>query len=244
MQNAASLNHKKILLAADNSTISRVICRHLNDASADVLLIGDLTLDPAEPKIAQLSIDLTDIENLEINVEPILTEHKPFDGFVFATGKGGVRPLRLTKPDFLHNMMRANLYSFIELSRLLLKRGVMNKKSSIVALSSVSSTKGLKSKVAYCASKAALDGAVRSMAAELSDKKIRVNSIQKGWVSSDMETDFIQNSMYLSENSDFSKQLLGAVEPEEIADTIVFLLSDAAKSITGTSIVLDGGYSL
>jgi NAD(P)-dependent dehydrogenase (short-subunit alcohol dehydrogenase family) len=141
-------------------------------------------------------------------------------------------------------MMRTNLYIFIELSRLLTKKDLLNEGSSIVALSSVSSTKGLKSKIAYTASKAALDAAVRSMAAELAVKKIRVNSIQKGWVSSDMSLDFIENNRALSSNDDFKKQLLGAIEPDEIAGAVQFLLSNTAKSITGTALVLDGGYTI
>jgi len=59
-----------------------------------------------------------------------------------------------------------------------------------------------------------------------------------------MQLDFIQNNRSLSGEDDFSKQLLGAIAPEEIANTVAFLLSDATKTITGTSMVLDGGYTL
>lgn len=59
-----------------------------------------------------------------------------------------------------------------------------------------------------------------------------------------MQLDFIQNNRSLSGEDDFNKQLLGAIDPEEIAHTVAFLLSDATKTITGTSIVLDGGYTL
>ena len=111
-------------------------------------------------------------------------------------------------------------------------------------MSSVSSIRGLKSKVAYCASKAALDAAVRAIAAELGERKIRVNSILKGWVEADMKQGFIQDNMSLSENDDFKKQILGVVSSDDIANSIVFLLSDASKSITGTALLVDGGYTL
>jgi NAD(P)-dependent dehydrogenase (short-subunit alcohol dehydrogenase family) len=181
---------------------------------------------------------------MEAVLIPQLSQHKPYDGFVFAAGKGGVRPLGLTKPDFVHDMMRTNLYNFIELARLLCKKDMLNLGSSIVALSSVSSTMGLKSKIAYSASKAALDGAVRSMSVELASKKIRVNSIQKGWVNSDMNLDFIENNRAISTIDDFNKQILGGIEPEEIAGAVQFLLSNVSKSITGTALVLDGGYTV
>ena len=171
MKKVASLENKKILLATNNSAINKAILDLLLHTGANVLMIGNLPDKMSSEPYKYVACDLTDIENLEAVLKPQLSVYKPFDGFVFAAGKGGVRPLSLTKPDFLHDMMRANLYSFIELSRLLIKKNLMNEGSSIVALSSVSSTKGLKSKIAYTASKAALDAVVRSMAAELATKK-------------------------------------------------------------------------
>lgn len=238
------LGKKKIILAANDTAINKAILDGLLQAGANVVVLGELNVDSYKNAITVIPCDLTDVDNLEVACKPQLLSHKPFDGFVFAAGKGGVRPLGLTKPEFLHDMMRANCYSFIELSRILSKKDFLNEGSSIVALSSVSSTKGLKSKIAYSASKAALDAAVRSMAAEFASKKIRVNSIQKGWVSSDMNLDFIENNRALSANDDFNKQLLGAIEPDEIAGVVQFLLSNAAKSITGTAMVLDGGYTI
>jgi NAD(P)-dependent dehydrogenase (short-subunit alcohol dehydrogenase family) len=167
-----------------------------------------------------------------------------WDGIVYAGGKGGVRPLKLNSTEFVHDLFHANVFTFFELVRLVLKKRLINEGASVVALSSVSSIKGLKSKSVYSASKAALDAAVRGMAAELADKKIRVNSIQKGWVSSDMNLDFIQSSMAINKDNDFEKQLLGAIEPEELANLTVFLLSDQVRTLTGTNILLDGGYTL
>jgi NAD(P)-dependent dehydrogenase (short-subunit alcohol dehydrogenase family) len=181
---------------------------------------------------------------IEPQLNQITKECGPFNGFVYCAGIGGVRPLSLTKYSFTHEMMNANLYSFIEMVRCITKKRCFAPAGSIVSISSVSSIKGLKSKIAYSASKAALDASVRSMAAELSEKKIRVNSILKGWVTSDMQKDFIKSNMELSENDDFKRQLLGAIEPVEIANTVAFLLSDATKTITGTSLLLDGGYTL
>jgi len=89
-----------------------------------------------------------------------------------------------------------------------------------------------------------LEASIRACAAELSDRHIRVNSIQKGWVTSDMNLGFIKDNRSLNDDSDFKKQLLGPIEPEELANLVSFLLSDQVKTITGTSILLDGGYTL
>lgn len=167
-----------------------------------------------------------------------------FDGVVFCAGMGGVRPLSSTQPDFAARMMHANALLFIEFVRLLIKHKALNPGAGIVALSSVSGSKGLKAKAAYSASKAALEGAVRSMAAELADRQIRVNAIRKGWVTSDMKLDFIRDNMALGGNEDLRRQALGPIEPDELAHSVVFLLSDASRKITGVCLPVDGGYSL
>lgn len=195
---------------------------------------------------AALTIHALDFYQTEL-IEPFVKSnfnHQQITGLVYAAGIGGVRPLGLTQTTFLHDMMNANLYAFVEWVRCICKKNRFESGGSVVAISSVSSTKGLKSKIAYSASKAALDAAVRGMAAELAERKIRVNSIQKGWVRADMQHSFIQDNMALNENSDLAKQVLGVIENEDLAKLVVFLLSDNAKFITGTNIVLDGGYTL
>ena len=251
MINPMDLTGKHILVAGASSETGQAIVAQLGDLGARVVMIDSIEEKAPEDKESKKNDALSSYifniyENAEIEpqLKHITKECGAFDGFVYCAGIGGVRPLALTKCTFIHEMMNANLYSFIEMIRCITKKGSFALGGSIVTISSVSSIKGLKSKIAYSASKAALDASVRSMAAELSEKKIRVNSILKGWVTSDMQKDFIKSNMELSENDDFKRQLLGVIEPIEIANTVAFLLSDATKSITGTSILLDGGYTL
>jgi NAD(P)-dependent dehydrogenase (short-subunit alcohol dehydrogenase family) len=236
------LSSKDILVLGTNSDISLKIVESLSLSGADVTFVCSKEMDNVKSLKEQYHIDFYDFTLFNAFVNEHLTH--PFDGVVYAGGKGGVRPLKLNSSEFVHSMFHGNVFTFFELVRLLLKKRLINEGASIVALSSVSSIKGLKSKSVYSASKAALDAAVRGMAAELADKKIRVNSIQKGWVSADMNLDFIQSNMALSENNDFSRQLLGVIEPKELARLVEFLLSDAVTTLTGTNLLLDGGYTL
>lgn len=173
-----------------------------------------------------------------------LPKELQFSGIVYAEGIGGVRPAKLNNLDFIQEMFSANVFQFIELIRHCLKQNRIKAGASILTLSSVSSIKGLKSKSVYSASKAALDAAVRGIAAELAPRGIRVNSILKGWVDADMSLDFIESNMKLSSGSDFDKQLLGAISVQEISSLVEFMLSDKVRTITGTNLVIDGGYTL
>ena len=113
-----------------------------------------------------------------------------------------------------------------------------------MAMSSISSIRAMKAKMAFCAAKAALDASVRCLAVELACKGIRVNSVQKGGVDVDFEKDHIQNINTLNEEFTSRKQVLGISKAGEVANVVAFLLSDATRTITGTSIVIDGGYIL
>ena len=94
----------------------------------------------------------------------------------------------------------------------------------------------------YSASKSALSGFAKVLALELSSQKIRVNSISPGMVRTPMAD---QTAKILSEDAikeDEKKYPLGYGEPEDISNTVIFLLSDASKWMTGSDVIIDGGY--
>jgi NAD(P)-dependent dehydrogenase (short-subunit alcohol dehydrogenase family) len=244
-----SLENKTILVAGLANETGELIVKTLVDLGAQIIGIDTPHVCSIKQGLSYshvdiLPIDFYDLDNLYDNVKQLVQKTGKFNGMVFNGGIGGVRPLSLTTPDFVKSMLDANVLPFIELVRVLNKVGGLAQASSIVAISSVSSIKGLKGKIAYSASKAALEGAIRSIAAELSIKKIRVNSVIKGWVESDMSLDFIKNNRQLNDDEDLKKQLLGPSSSQEIANLVAFLLSDAVKTLTGTGIILDGGYTL
>jgi len=251
MINPMDLTGKQILVAGITSEIGQAIAIQLGQLGAKIMMI-----DNDEDKLREIlsflegnsnhycSFDILKNEEIESHIKRIVKNHGLFDGFVYCAGTGGVRPFALTKYENIQTMMNANCFSFVEMSRCLTKRNSFNRGGSIVAISSVSSIKGLKSKLAYSSSKAALDASVRCLAAELGEKGIRVNTILKGGVSTDNKVDYIKNIVDLNDNETIKKQILGEIEPEEIANMVAFLLSDAVRTMTGTSIILDSGYTL
>ena len=106
-------------------------------------------------------------------------------------------------------------------------------------MSSISSIRGYKAKTEYCVSKAAVDAFVRCMAVELADRKIRINSI----MAAEVLTPLAEKARALNRSLGVTEieAPLGPSEPYEVANAIAFLLSDAVKTITGSSILIDGG---
>lgn len=186
--------------------------------------------------------DLTNFDALPALVKDIVKMTGAVDGFVHCAGVSSRKPLNVLKAKGFQKVMDVNFYSFVELARILTKKEYMNDGSSIVVMSSVSSIRGYKAKSEYCVSKAAVDAFVRCMALELANRRIRVNSVMPA----EVLTPLAQKAREINEAvgaSNFNAPL-GPSEPCEVANTIAFLLSDATRTITGTSIIIDGGLTI
>lgn len=166
-----------------------------------------------------------------------------FDGLFWGCVHSDFRPLKMVSHENMEQIMNDNYFEFIDLLRDLIKRKRIANNASIVAMSSISSIRAMKAKMAFSAAKAALDASIRSLAVELAPKGIRINSIQKGAVDVDFEKEHIQAINAINDEM-ANRQVLGLTAATEVANLVAFLLSDATKTLTGTSIVIDGGYTL
>lgn len=185
-------------------------------------------------------IDLNETSTIENIILEIVEKHGPFDGFVHCAGNGEIRPLKLSKYDFILKVMNVNFFSFVEICRCLTKKGAYNPGFSIVGVSAIGAFIGNSSKTAYCSSKAAMNSAVRCIAKELAPKDIRVNTVAPGATETPMAEAF--DTMKLDKKSAITeRQYLGICKPINIAHTIAFLLSDFSNMITGSCIPVDGG---
>lgn len=191
-----------------------------------------------------LCFPICEITLIEQKIKELVNTVDKFDGVVFSIVHSDFKPLQYVKPNNVTSILEDNYGLFVELIRSLKKAKGLKDGSSIVALSSISSIRAMKAKMAFSAAKAALDAAVRCLAVELGEKGIRVNSIQKGGVDADFAKGHIQDINAINDGSTEKKQVLGLTKAKEIANVTAFLLSDAAPTITGTSIVIDGGYTL
>ncbi len=228
------LRDKKILLLGGGLSLDKTIITRLEEAGGIVVVAGE----------TGLAFDVFEIESLEANLKGLIAQEGAFDGFVFSVVHSDFRPLGTVKPANFNKIMTENTSVFVEAIRVLNKSKGLKLGASVVVMSSISSIRAMKAKMAFSASKAALDAVVRELALELADKGIRVNSIQKGAVDTDFEKDHIQAIDSIRGENIQSMQPLGLCKSIEVANLVTFLLSDEVKTMTGAAIVIDGGYTL
>ncbi len=244
------LNGKHILVAGASSGIGEACAQFLSENGVKTILVAR-RLEKLNEVKASLSgdghsvyqYDFSDLNGIEALIKQIVVEQGVLDGLVFSVGQSSSRPLKMIKPEYMLDLMKVNTLSFIELIRCCTGRKMYNPEGfSVVAISSVSALLGNQSKTAYAATKGAIDAAIRCMAKEFHEKNIRLNSINPGFVKTAIYDQFKDYSGDSADAADILKrQYLGLIEPEDIAKTSAFLLSNASRFMTGLSVPVDGG---
>lgn len=241
-----NLNNKNIIITGSASGIGRETAIVASKFGANVIML-DLSEDGLKETLPLLdgnkhnyyTIDLTNTEAISTIVKDIVDKYGLINGLVHCAGISSRKPLNVLTKDGFGKVMDINFYSFVELVRQVCKKKHFSEGGSVVVMSSISSIRGYKAKTEYCVSKAAVDAFVRCMALELAERKIRVNSVMAAEVLTPLALKAREINQAVGA-SDFNAPL-GPSEPYEVANTILFLLSDATKTITGTSILIDGG---
>ena len=166
-------------------------------------------------------------------------------GFIHVAGISCTLPLKAVQQSNLHEVFSINTFCAFELAKLCTRRGVFQPKGmSNVFISSAYSIVGSAANSVYAASKAALNGACRSLAIEFAPRKIRFNCVAPGFVATEMLTSISSQfgDGYIEKIREMHP--LGLGSPEDVSQLVLFLLSDNSKWITGAVIPVDGGFTV
>lgn len=250
MQNPFCLKDKVVLITGAGGGIGRATAIACVQMGATVI-ITDIVESALDETFALLSTDenqnhqkiVADLCKQEV-LDALVAACPNIDGLVCCAGISKILPIQFLNEEDFNKIMDINAFAPIYLTQKLYKKKKINKGGSIVFVESISGVKMVSmGGVMYAVSKNALDAFMRNAALEFASRNIRSNSVNPSRVN----TNLIKNSSYSAEDVEKDMKtypLKRYAEPEEIANSIIFLLSDASSYITGHALIVDGGKTL
>jgi len=251
LNNIFSLKDKTILITGASSGIGRQCAITCSQSGANVILLArnkerliETYNNLSEGNHLYYSQDITDYDALEPIITDAVSRVGKISGFIHSAGIELTLPLKMMTVEKYNQLFSVNTISGLEIARILSKKQYSHENSaSYIFLSSVMGILGETGKVGYCASKGALITAVKALSLELARRNIRVNSISPGIVKTEMVDKLFKTIPDNAKQEIIDKHPLGIGEPVDVANACVFLLSDASRWITGSNLIIDGGYS-
>lgn len=243
--NPYSLEGKNILITGASSGIGRSTAIECSRMGATLVISGrdkDRLTDTYTHLESSGHLAVTADLNNEADLLNLVEQCMPLDGIVHCAGKVKFVPFTFISNDKIEDMMRTNFISPMILTKSLLKRKKIRKSASIVFISSLTVNCATVGNGIYCSTKGAINAMANVLALEVKHQKIRVNCLLPGMV----ETNLLNSLTLTPEEFEKDKQQypLGYGKPEDVAYAAVYLLSNAARWVTGAKIILDGGVSL
>lgn len=239
---------ERFVVTGASSGMGRAVATELASAGATVLAVArrkERLLELEQTYTGHIVPGIVDVCNgnaLADAVSSFVATYGKLSGAVHAAGIFSSTPLRAYDEVEARRIMDVSFWAGIRLVQIVNKKKNAAEGCSSVLFSSVAAIIGEKSNFAYSSAKIAMQAAVRAVAKEIYPRKNRINTISPGWVHTEMTRYEEEHSQVSSKFYDW--HLLGIGEPEDVSGMVLFLLSDRARWITGTDVVVDGGYLL
>lgn len=244
------LTDRRYLVTGASSGIGRECCVALSNLGARLVLVArnEDRLNETASVLSGIghvvaSFDLNQTDNISNWMKQLVEKGGLLSGIVHCAGAQMTLPLKATGSFQFEDLYRVNLIAGAMLIKGLRQKGVPTRPAAAILLSSIRALIGDSCVSAYAASKGAVSSLVRSLAVELAAEGIRVNAIAPGYVKTAM-ADQLQRTL----SEDQLRRIealhpLGMGTPRDVANAVGFLLADTGRWITGTTLVVDGGYT-
>ncbi len=240
-----TLRGKTALITGGSRGIGRAICLRLAKEGADIVLHFNRNRSAAQEAVASIGREVTLVQADLGSVDEIETMfrqlgHRKLDFLINNAGIWKSTPLGSSTAVLIDEILATNLKGPFWITQCALP--IMNEGGRIVNISSVAGRTGIAGgRSLYGAAKAGIDALTRNWALELAPRHILVNAVAPGYIATDMTAN------HLGDPATFERAIgrhpLGRLgTPEDIADVVAFLCSDAARFITGQSINVSGGF--
>src|SRR5471030_687362 len=190
-------------------------------------------------KAEPLTLDVRDVEA----TKSAIAQQEPFDILLNNAGTNRPAPFVDVKVEDFDFVFSLNVRAAYFVAQAVARRLVEAKRGgSIINMSSQMGHVGGPTRTVYCATKHAMEGFTKAMAIELAAHKIRVNTLAPTFIETPMTRPFFQNEVFRKDT--LARIKLGRLgQLEDLTGAIVFLASDASALMTGTSMVIDGGWT-
>lgn len=252
MLNPLQLTGKTILLTGASSGIGRETAILLSKLGTKVVLTArnverlehTLSLMEGNNHLV-LPLDINNHSEVVQKIQEAVSKLGMLDGLVHCAGILQTMPLQFIDMPEITNLINTNLVAVISLIKAFRHKNIAKNPAFITIMGSVSALFGLAGLSVYSATKGALISLTKTMAVELAKYGIRVNAILPGFVDTEMTQGAAQSLMANEQKKKWEKaHLLGVGEAIDIANMVAFLAADTAKWITGSCLVVDGGFSV
>jgi 3-hydroxybutyrate dehydrogenase len=248
------LKGRHALVTGGGRGIGRAIAASLVTAGATVTIVGRSSAS-LEQAIAQGAAhaaavaDVTDAQAVQRAVRDAGDRNGPVDLLIANAGAAASAPFIKSGPEVFRQMLDVNLLGVTNVAQAVL--GTMTERGfgRIVAVASTASLKGYPYVSAYCAAKHAVIGFVRALALETAKTGVTVNAVCPGFTDTDLVAESLERIMAKTNRT--RDEALGElvkhnpqgrlIDPSEIADAVLWLCGEGARSVTGQAIVVAGG---
>lgn len=245
-----SLKGELALITGGGTGIGLAVAKAMHAAGAKVVLVGrrEPELAAAIKSIgdgaAYIVHDITKFDAAEALVEKVTREFGPISCLVNNAGVHLKKPAIETTPEEFQSVLNTHIFGAHALTRAVAPGMIQRKHGNIIFMASMASLFGIPLVVAYAAAKSAMIGMIRTMATELSQHGIRVNAIAPGWIDTAMSRKALESDP-ARKNKIISRTPMARLgEPSDVGWAAVYLVSPAAKFVTGSILPVDGGVSM